>query len=431
MQLFGNNTSNNKNIWQQEDKTNTTQKHFNLLSQSTENQINQHYQNYSIACKRARMIKWDGIENIAELLEQFEENWEQHSNKIIWAAEAQTALSTILEKLNATPETNCLIAPGGETIEIELTALLEKNNLPFLFLNWEYQLAYDLNLDSNHLTFPLLGYTETEILKLCNNIYETKHENFEQFKIGYRQYLNEHKNENTYCILTADYLVPEFGGIVFNDNSAYVNWCLANFKNIIIISGIDKVLVDDDYTNELTAIDNINKKGSNNNQLCFLFNQPNKNINLILLDNARSDLLKNPLYRKLLYDLDGSLWQNTHPESGFINTKNTHDYHFGPISALLTPLLYNETEDNSLLNHLSLWKNKLPNSYKLNYLNLLIQFKRLHLKHTTEKPKSNLSTKIKGIFSSNSNFHLNNQNIGAHKQMPKMASKTFLQSLKN
>jgi|GEM_PF-1907309 len=431
MQFFASNKSNSKTEWQQQKQAELAQKQFGLLTKGIENQIKQNYSNYHLASQRARTIKWEGIENIAELLEQFEDNWEESGNKIIWAAEAQTALNSISQKFEEQTNTNCFITNSSEIVEMELTALLEKKGIKFHFLNWENQLSYDLNLDITHPVFPLLGFNEADILKKSNTIYETDHKNYQDLQNEYRQFLYEQKNENTFCILCADYIVPEFGGLVFNDQSGYINWCLSNFKNIIVLAGIDRVLVDDDYINELSLIDSTNKTATSNNQLTFIFSPTNKNLNLILLDNARSDLLKNPYYRKLLYDLDGTIWHNSHPDAAFINPNQTHAYHLGPISALLTPLLYAETENNKLLEILPLWKNKLPNPYKLNYLKALMQFKREFAEQKPETKENSIKAKLQGFLGTKDNFYITKQSIGPYKQLPKMANKSFLQSLKN
>ncbi len=365
------------------------------LNNKIVNSLNESVLDLDKKCKQARNLKWEAIENMADLLELFEENWLSNQqghikrNKLIWANNDQEARRSIDGIIRNRKPKKAITLSGAELTELEISELLKTYKLTEFCANWEHQFAHFLGEQKFHPCFPLIHKNLEDLNDALEKVEGNEISPFEYWLAEHRSQLNEFKKKETILFINAHFICPDLGGIAYIDNDGTLGQTLEHADTVVILAGIDRVLASSDDISPIANLMNTFNGGEYiAPQLRLIMGSTRKNqeVSIILVDNARTELLKHQQWRTLLYDLDGICWLNQCHDYPYISPSNYHPFHFGPISALLSILLYDDP--GFMSNHL-FWADAqdglLEHPLKVNFKELLISLRHEILNDGQEK----------------------------------------------
>ncbi len=301
-----------------------------------------------LARERAKNIKWRAIETLDQQLEQFELNFTKRGGKVIWAETAQQAIDEIL-KICAVKNCKKLVkSKSMATEEIHLNDALEKNGIESV----ETDLGeYIQQLDGEapyHIVTPAMHKSKEDVARLFNLKLGTPiNYTPEQLTQVARQILREKYVEAEVGVTGANFIISDIGAVAVTENEGNARLSCAFPKTHIVIVGIEKMipsLTDLGLFWPLLSTFGTGQKVTVYNTIIAGPRQANETdgpeeMVVILLDNGRTDILKNPKQRESLYCIRCGACLNACPVYKNIGGHAYGATYSGPIGSVITPNL--------------------------------------------------------------------------------------------
>ena len=306
------------------------------------------FYNVNIARERAKNSKWRAIESLDQQLEEFEMNFSKRGGKVIWAEDAAQAIEEIL---NICREKNCKTLVKSKSMvteEIHLNAALEKNGIESI----ETDLGeYIQQLDGEppyHIVTPAMHKSKEDVAKLFANKLGTDPKlTPEQLTLVARNILREKYVKAEIGVTGANFIISDIGGIAVTENEGNARLSCSFPKTHIAIVGIEKVIpsiTDLALFWPLLSTFGTGQKVTVYNTIITGPRQPNETdgpteMYVILLDNNRTNILKNPRQRESLYCIRCGACLNACPVYKNIGGHTYGATYSGPIGSVITPNL--------------------------------------------------------------------------------------------
>ncbi len=420
--------------------------HLNLLNDKIIETFDLYLAQWQTPSKFARNDRWAAIENMGILLEAFEEKWKsaKNSNKLYWANSAEEAEKLVEKILERKQPKTALNIMGTELKEVDVEELNKKHKIQSLWANWEKALQVLLNENEQHPLFPLMHLSETQL----NNALEHS-EPIDTSVLNY--WIAEHNNQinnlnasSTIAFMNAEFLCPDLGAVCWFDEDGLYGKVLQKADTIVILAGIDRIINSSNNLDVVAGMKSAFTKGEYlPPKLHYVMSnvKAKQEIIIILIDNARTELLKDSRWRNLLLDLDGVSFVNQCHDFPYLQPEtNYHPLHFGPISALLGTLFYKP--EDFVTKHV-FWADTqrgfLPHPYLINYKKLLIS-----LRHELYEANKQQTQTIHSLWNEHEKaindktyikrFQLKRKVqkiLGKNRKSPKLASNTFMSEWEN
>jgi L-lactate dehydrogenase complex protein LldF len=300
------------------------------------------------ARERAKNIKWRAIETLDQQLEMFELQFSARGGKVIWAQNADEACTEILKICR---EKNCrsiVKSKSMATEEIHLNEFLEANDIESV----ETDLGeYIQQLDGEapyHIVTPAMHKSKEDVAKLfAEKLGTNPKATPQELTQVARKILREKYTRAEIGITGANFILADIGGIAITENEGNGRLSTAFPKTHIVIVGIEKVLPSyQDLSlfwpllsafgtgQQVTVYNSIISGPRQANET----DGPDEMI-VILLDNGRTNLLKNPAMRESLYCIRCGACLNACPVYKNIGGHSYGTTYSGPIGKVLTPYL--------------------------------------------------------------------------------------------
>jgi L-lactate dehydrogenase complex protein LldF len=316
------------------------------------------YYDLDLARKKAKNIKWKAIEALDTHLEQFEEQLIQNGGKLIWADSDSDALNAILNICKKHNTTHIVKSKSMVTEEIHLNEFLEKNQIT----SYETDLGeYIQQLDGEppyHIVTPAMHKSKEDIANLFHNKLNTPPNlSPKELTLIARENLRKKYQTAEIGITGANFWIADIGGVSVTENEGNGRLSTALPKVHIVIVGLEKVIpsVNDlDLFLPLLATYGTGQKITSYNTI---FTGPKNNtetdgpdeLYVIMLNNGRVNLLKQPEVRESLYCIRCGSCLNACPIYKNIGGHAYGTTYSGPIGAVITPHL----KDFKTYKHLS------------------------------------------------------------------------------
>ncbi|MEO6548507.1 MAG: LutB/LldF family L-lactate oxidation iron-sulfur protein [Ferruginibacter sp.] len=300
----------------------------------------------TLARERAKNTKWRAIETLDEQLENFEQQFTSRGGKVIWAENSQQAITEILR---IAKEKNCkklVKSKSMVTEEIHLNAALENNGIESV----ETDLGeYIQQLDGEapyHIVTPAMHKNKEDVARLFNAKLGTPiNLTPEELTLVARGILREKYVEAEIGITGANFIISDIGAIAITENEGNARLCCAFPKTHIVIVGIEKMipsLTDLGLFWPLLSTFGTGQKVTVYNTIVTGPKQPDEidgpeDMYVILLDNGRTNILKNPRQRESLYCIRCGACLNACPVYKNIGGHSYGATYSGPIGSVITP----------------------------------------------------------------------------------------------
>ena len=308
----------------------------------------QQFADVHLVRERAKNIKWKAIETLDQQLEEFEMQFTKRGGKVIWAEDAQQAIDEIVKICK---EKNCkslVKSKSMVTEEIHLNKAMEENGIESV----ETDLGeYIQQLDGEapyHIVTPAMHKSKEDVAKLFNEKLGTPI-NFtpQQLTLKAREILREKYVQAEVGVTGANFIISDIGGIAVTENEGNARLSCAFPKTHIVIVGIEKMIpsvTDLGLFWPLLSTFGTGQKVTVYNTIVTGPKQANENdgpeeMYVILLDNGRTNILKNPKQRESLYCIRCGACLNACPIYKNIGGHAYGATYSGPIGSVITPHL--------------------------------------------------------------------------------------------
>ncbi|MEI7965481.1 MAG: LutB/LldF family L-lactate oxidation iron-sulfur protein [Chitinophagaceae bacterium] len=306
------------------------------------------YADLHLARERAKNIKWRAIETLDQQLEEFELNFSKRGGKVIWA---ETGAQAIEEVLKICKEKNCkslVKSKSMVTEEIHLNKALEEHGIESI----ETDLGeYIQQLDGEapyHIVTPAMHKSKEDVARLFNKKLGTPiNLTPEELTQVARNILREKYVQAEVGVTGANFIISDIGAIAVTENEGNARLSCAFPKTHIVIVGIEKMipsLTDLGLFWPLLSTFGTGQRITVYNTIVTGPRQENETdgpeeMYVILLDNGRTNILKNPKTRESLYCIRCGACLNACPVYKNIGGHAYGTTYSGPIGSVITPHL--------------------------------------------------------------------------------------------
>jgi L-lactate dehydrogenase complex protein LldF len=306
------------------------------------------FEHLDIARELAKNIKWRAIENLDKQLLSFEKNFTQRGGKVIWAETGEEAISEIL-KICA--EKNCKTLVKSKSMvteEIHLNQSLAMANINSV----ETDLGeYIQQLDGEapyHIVTPAMHKSKEDVARLfADKLGTPGNLSPKELTQVARNILRKKYVEAEVGVTGANFIISDIGAIALTENEGNARLSCAFPKTHIVIVGIEKVIpsiADLALFWPLLSTYGTGQKVTVYNTLVSGPRQANEKdgpeeMYVILLDNGRTNILKNPKQRESLYCIRCGSCLNACPVYKNIGGHAYGTTYSGPIGSVITPHL--------------------------------------------------------------------------------------------
>ena len=306
------------------------------------------FDNVNLARERAKNTKWRAIETLDQQLQEFELHFTKRGGKVIWAENGEQAIEEIL---NICRQKNCKTVVKSKSMvteEIHLNDALEKNGIESI----ETDLGeYIQQLDGEapyHIVTPAMHKSKEDVAKLFAEKLGTDPKlTPEELTLVARNILREKYVQAEVGVTGANFIISEIGAIAVTENEGNARLSCAYPKTHIAIVGIEKVipsLTDLALFWPLLSTFGTGQRLTVYNTILTGPRQPNETdgpeeMYVILLDNNRTNILKDPKQRESLYCIRCGACLNACPVYKNIGGHSYGATYSGPIGSVITPHL--------------------------------------------------------------------------------------------
>lgn len=296
--------------------------------------------------QKGHSIKLDVMENLADYLETFEQNCIQNGIHVHWAGDSQEARQIILDLAKKNDVKKIVKSKSLTTEEIHLNDALINNHIETLETDLgEYIVQLKEQIPS-HLIIPAMHLSRQDIGKLFHEKLGVDYteDPTELLRIA-RARLRENFLQADMGISGANFGIAESGTFCIVENEANAHLTISLPKIHVAVMGIEKLipkLTDLPYFLKLLTVSATSQKSST--YVNFVggvqrerYGEGPEEVHIVLLDNGRSEILKDPQLRETLFCIRCGACLNACP---VYQQTGGHAYgwvYMGPIGITLIP----------------------------------------------------------------------------------------------
>ena len=393
----------------------------------------QQFENLELARERAKNTKWKAIENLDTQLEEFEKQFTKRGGKVIWAENSQQAIDEII---NICQQKNCKTLVKSKSMvteEIHLNNALEENGIESV----ETDLGeYIQQLDGEapyHIVTPAMHKSKEDVAKLfAEKLGTPPNLTPEELTLVARNILRKKYVQAEVGVTGANFIISDIGGIAVTENEGNARLSCSFPNTHIVVVGIEKVIPS---MNDLALFWPLLSTFGTGQQMT-VYNtivtgprQANevdgpKEMYVILLDNGRTNILKNPKQRESLYCIRCGACLNACPIYKNVGGHAYGTTYSGPIGSVITPHLQGMNE----FKHLSFASSLCGNctevcAVKINLHELLLE----NRYESVEEGNADITERIAWKAWKLASTHRKLMNLASGKMKNKVVNKMFTQ----
>ncbi len=315
------------------------------------------YQNLELARKRANMLKMKSILNLEKYLIEFEAEFSKRGGKVIWATDAKEATREIVKILKKHEVKLAVKSKSMVTEEIELNHVLEKNKIRSLETDLGEYIVQIAGEKPYHIVTPAMHKSKEDIAELFARLQDTPADASPEYLTNHvRKVLRKEFTEAGAGITGANFLIADTGSIALTENEGNGLLSMAWPKIHIAITGIEKIIPSMKDLGLFWPLLATHGTGQHVTVYNSIINGPRRNdesdgpdeMYVVLLDNGRTDILKQAEQRKALWCIRCGACLNSCPVYKNIGGHAYGATYSGPIGSVITPFLNGFREYNHL-----------------------------------------------------------------------------------
>ncbi len=302
-----------------------------------------------------RALRSHTMAHLDVYLEEFERKCTAAGGVVHWARDAEEARQLIVQLVKATGSEEVIKIKSMTTEEIQLNDALEAAGVH----TYETDLAELIiqlgNDQPSHIVVPALHKNRQQIREIFRREMNLPDlgETAQDLADAARRFLREKFLRVRTAVSGANFLIAETGGVVVVESEGNGRMCLTLPETLITIAGIDKVIPRYQDLEVLLQLLPRSATGERMNPYNSIWTGVDptdgpKNFHVILLDNARTEVLADEHGRETLNCIRCGACQNACPVYRQTGGHAYGSVYAGPIGAILTPQLQSMEHAQSL-----------------------------------------------------------------------------------
>lgn len=316
----------------------------------------ENYRNLELEKQRAYTLRNKSLLNTEKLLVDFETHFAENGGKVLWARNADDALTMIFdlirkEKANAIMRSNSTVLD-----EIELNGFLERKNIRVVETEVGRFVLQKGQQKSYHPLSPSIHLSKEENNAILTSNFKLKPDSSVKQMVNFvRHEVGVETQDVSICVTGANFLLSDTGGVVLTENEGNILKSTSLAKIHIVVAGIAKVIPNMDDLSVLLPLLSLHSNGQSMaacNSITFgpstTGNGPEQ-MYVILLDNNRSQLLAHETQRKVMSCIHCGACISICPVYKNIGGYSYGTKHIGPVGTVMAPLMEG-LEDYNYLN---------------------------------------------------------------------------------
>ena len=296
--------------------------------------------------QRAHELKRHAIEHLDEYLQELERNVEAHGGHVIWCRDASEVSDFVLDLAKKRNAHLIVKSKSMTTEEIDLTERLEHHNLEAVETDLGEYIIQLRHEKPFHIVAPALHLTRYDVARVFEEKLGVPNEVvIEKQTMIARSVLREKFLTADIGISGANFLVADSGAVVLVENEGNARLTTTAPKIHIAVAGIEKVIP---RAQDLAVFLKLLGRSATGQPLTVytsFLSGPKRGdeidgpdeFYLVLLDNGRTKLLKDPERRESLYCIRCGACLNICPVYRKIGGHSFPWIYSGPIGAIITP----------------------------------------------------------------------------------------------
>jgi L-lactate dehydrogenase complex protein LldF len=304
------------------------------------------FSDWQAARHLAASIKNYTLENLADLLEQFEANFITHGGKVFWAVTAEEVADYVLQLATDRRAKKVVKSKSMTTEEIDLNEKLEHAGIDVRESDLGELIVQLAGEKPYHIVTPAMHKSKAEIAQLFQEkLNAPPTESAEELTMIARRHLRQDYVTADIGITGANFIIADAGAIAMTENEGNGRLTMSCPPVHVVIAGIEKViprLTDLSLFLPLLATSGTGQELTCYNSIVFGPRRNDENdgpeeMHVILLDNGRSQLYNRPHFRDALRCIRCGACLNACPVFRTIGGHTYNVTYQGPIGAVISP----------------------------------------------------------------------------------------------
>lgn len=314
------------------------------------------YRNLDLEKQRAYTLRNKSMLGLEKLLVDFETHFNENGGKVLWARNADDALTMIFdlirkEKANAIMRSNSTVLD-----EIELNGFLERKNISVVETEVARFVLHKGQQKPYHPLAPSIHLSKEENNAILTSTFKLKADSSAKQMVNFvRHEVGVETQDVPICITGANFLLSDTGGVVLTEDEGNILKSTSLARVHIVVAGIAKVIPSMDDLSVLLPLLSLHSSGQSMaacNSITFgpsmMGNGPEE-MYVILLDNNRTELLAHEKQRKVMSCIHCGACISVCPVYKNIGGYSYGTKHIGPVGTVMAPLMEG-LEEYSYLN---------------------------------------------------------------------------------
>jgi iron-sulfur cluster-binding protein len=293
-----------------------------------------------------RQIREHAMANLDHYLEEFERNCTRAGGKVHWARDGEEAKRIVTALVKASGSDEVIKVKSMTTEEIHLNVALEAAGVRAYETDLAELIIQLGNDQPSHIVVPALHKNRQQIREIFQremNLPELG-DKPQDLADAARKFLREKFLRVKTAVSGANFLIAETGGVCIVESEGNGRMCLTLPETLITIAGIDKVLPrfeDLEVVLQLLPRSATGERMNPYNSIWTGVHEGDgpRNFHVVLMDNARTEVLADEEGRQTLNCIRCGACQNACPVYRQTGGHAYGSVYAGPIGAILTPQL--------------------------------------------------------------------------------------------
>lgn len=304
------------------------------------------YSNLELTKTRAAALKHRVIENLEKHLTDFESNFKKRGGQVIWAQDADEAISEINQILKKAKAKTVVKAKSMTTEEIHFNQALEKQGIESVETDLGEYIVQLRNEPPYHIVTPAMHLSKEDVAKTFNEKQQTPIDWTPKDIVAHVRKLLREKYINAEVGVTGgNFLIADLGAVAVTENEGNAYNSIAHPKVHIAIVGIEKIIPSLNDLDLFWSLLATHGTGQNLTVYNNLLTGPRQagevdgpeEMYVVLLDNGRTDLLAQVEQRRALSCIRCGACLNGCPIYKNIGGHAYGTTYSGPIGAVISP----------------------------------------------------------------------------------------------
>ena len=306
------------------------------------------YDDLEMARQRASSLKWKVMENLDKYLVELEANFTKRGGKVIWAQDADEAISEMMRIMKSVKAKTVVKAKSMTTEEIHVNEALTAENIESLETDLGEVIVQLRNESPYHIVTPAMHLSKEDVAKTFNEKFNLPLTSTpKEITAFVRTRLREKYQIADVGITGANFLIADSGSVCVTENEGNALMSISFPKVQIAIAGIEKIiptLTDLDLFWPLLATHGTGQNITVYNSISTGPRQEGEldgpdEMYVILLDNGRTHLLAQQEQRQALGCIRCGACLNGCPIYKGVGGHAYGATYSGPIGSVITPHL--------------------------------------------------------------------------------------------